>query len=106
MSYETYYDRYKELCDTYKVRRGTYGLISKERKATMTLLEVQDALSKAIEEYDVVVERNGSVYGGAVYKVLRNAPKLSTRDLAIICDAGNLCFGYRVEGSYIVVYTD
>ena len=106
MSYETHYDRYKELCDTYKVRRSTYGLISEEQKSTMTLLEVRDALNKAIEEYDVVVERCGSIYAGAKYKVLRNAPGLSTRDLAIICDAGNLCFGYRCEGQYIVVYTD
>jgi hypothetical protein len=106
MAYETYYDRYKGLCETYKIRRGTYGLISKEDTEGKTLKEVEAMLNEAIKQYDVVVERCGSVYAGAKYKVLRNEPKLSNRDLAIICDDGSLCFGYRTEGGYIVVYTD
>lgn len=106
MSYETHYEKYKELTSTYKVSRGTYGLIPQEQLKTMTLLEAEKALAKAIEEYDVVVERCGSVYAGAKYKVLRNTPNLSSKNLAIICDSGNLCFGYRTEGSYIIVYTD
>lgn len=106
MSYDTHYGRYKELNDTYKIRKGTYGLISEEQKKSMTLLEVGEAIKKALEEYDVVVERCGSVYAGAKYKVLQNKPNLSTKDLAIICDSGNLCFGYRVESGYIIVYTD
>lgn len=106
MAYETYYDRYKELCETYKIRRGTYGLISKEDTEGKTLKEVAAMLNEAIEQFDVVVERSGSVYAGAKYKVLRNAPGLSTKELAIICDQGNLCFGYRTEGGYIIVYTD
>lgn len=72
----------------------------------MTLQEIEQALAKALEEYDVVVERCGSVYAGAKYKVLRNTPGLSSKELAIICDSGNLCFGYRVEAGYIIVYTD
>ena len=31
---------------------------------------------------------------------------LSDHDCAIIADGGNLCFGYRMEGQKIVVYTD
>ena len=106
MSYDTHYARYNELKSIYKVRQSTYGLITEEDKKTMTLHEVEQALAKALEEYDVVVERCGSVYAGAKYKVLRNVPNLSSRDLAIICDSGNLCFGYRTDGGYIIVYTD
>ncbi len=106
MSYETHYERYRALMDTYKVHRGTYGLVPQEQLKAMTLLEAEKAIAKAVEEYDVVVERCGSVYAGAKYKVLRNAAKLSGKDLAIICDGGNLCFGYRCEGQYIIVYTD
>lgn len=106
MSYETYYDRYKELCKTYKIRHGTYGLLPDEELRKMSLLEVQQAIEKALEEYDVVVERSGSGYACAKYKVLRNTPKLGSKDLAIICDTGNLCFGYRASGNTITVYTD
>lgn len=106
MAYETNYERYKELCDTYKIRRSTYGLLSKEDTEGRTLQEVQLMLDAAIKQYDVVVERCGSVYAGAKYKVLRNAPNLNAKELAIICDQGNLCFGYRSEGGYIIVYTD
>lgn len=28
------------------------------------------------------------------------------RGIALLCDGGNLCFGYRVEGNTICVYTD
>ena len=28
------------------------------------------------------------------------------REIALLCDSGNLCFGYRVEGNTICVYTD
>lgn len=94
MSYETHYARYDELQKTYKIKRG---LTTAERNA--------------IEQYDIVVERAGAVYAGAKWKVLRNAPHVTLRDLAIICDKGNLCFGYRSEVSFdgstiIIVYTD
>lgn len=90
MSYETYYDRYKVLTSTYKVHKGTYGLGNEWQ----------------LEDYDVVIERCGSGYACAKYRVLRNKPNLNSEDLAIICDSGNLCFGYRTEGSIICVYTD
>lgn len=38
--------------------------------------------------------------------VLKNAPNLTDREIALLCDGGNLCFGYRVEGNTICVYTD
>jgi hypothetical protein len=106
MSYETYYDRYKELCTTYKIKHGTYGLIPDEQLKTLSAIDVQKALEEAIKEYDVVVASAGSGYAHIKYKVLRNAPGLSIKDLAIICDQGNLCFGYRTEGTLICVHTD
>ena len=35
-----------------------------------------------------------------------DANNLSDHECAIIADGGNLCFGYRMEGQEIVVYTD
>lgn len=79
------YKRYSEICEEYKVYRGR---------------------PENIEDYDVVVESVGVGYAHTKYRVLKNAPGLSTRDLAIICDEGNLCFGYRTEGGLICVHTD
>ena len=106
MSYETHYARYKELNETYKIANSRYALLSREERAGLTLLEAVDAENKAMEKFDVVVECIGNVYAGVKYKVLRNKPGLNTRDLAIICDKGNLCFGYRADSDCIVVYID
>lgn len=45
-------------------------------------------------------------YGHNVYRILSNPHKFDTLQLALICDSGNLCFGYRLEGNNIVIHTD
>ena len=45
-------------------------------------------------------------YGHTVYRILSNPHNFSTLQLALICDDGNLCFGYRMEGCNIVIHTD
>jgi len=45
-------------------------------------------------------------YATQYYKVVDNPERLSTDELALICDSGNLCFGYRTENGMIVIYTD
>lgn len=89
MAITTYFDRYKELQQQYKIAHSA-----------------RDLTSAQFNEYDVVVERCGSGYAHTKYRVLSNKAGLSTKDLAIICDKGNLCFGYRTEGQIICVYTD
>lgn len=98
------WERYEELRRIYKIKIGLYGLVPKDIK--VHTIEYDDALRKALEEYDVVVESAGVGYAHHKYRVVKNAPGLSTRDLAIICDEGNLCFGYRVQGGLIYVHTD
>jgi hypothetical protein len=48
----------------------------------------------------------GHGYAHTKYRILSNPHKLSTLELALICDGGNLCFGYRMEGGLIVIHTD
>lgn len=48
----------------------------------------------------------GSGYAHSKYKVLSNPFKFSLQEQALICDDGNLCFGYRIESGLIVIYTD
>ena len=89
MAVQTYFDRYKELQAKYKIKHSTYDLTPGAR-----------------QEDDVIEECRGYGYAHTKYRVVKNGPGLSTQDLAIICDRGNLCFGHRTEGSIICVYID
>jgi len=52
------------------------------------------------------VELVGKGYAHEKYRVLSNPYNLSIAELALICDSGNLCFGYRTEGDLIIIHTD
>ena len=106
MAIQTHYDRYKELEKQYKITRCTYSLVPVDKRATMSPEEKQQYINKALEAYDIAIEHIGQGYAHAEYRVVKNEPGLSTEDLAIICDNGNLCFGYRTEGPIIYVYID
>lgn len=90
-TYETHYDRYKELTSTYKV---------------LCLPSFPGYSMEKLKDYDVAIQFVGVGYAHQKYRVIKNEPNLPTKDLAILCDNGNLCFGYRVEGGCICVYTD
>lgn len=53
-----------------------------------------------------VLTRGGSGPAYRIFYIKGNANKLTELECAIIADRGNLCFGYRMEGNKIVVYTD
>lgn len=40
------------------------------------------------------------------YTVINNPKGLSEDELALICDSGNVPFGYRASGNIIRIYTD
>lgn len=83
----TNFERYQELKQQHKV---------------LVTYKVPSDLS----DWDVVIQCLGQGYAHARYKVLKNSAGLSTNELALICDSGNLCFGYRTSGGEIHVYTD
>jgi hypothetical protein len=41
----------------------------------------------------------GHGYGNNKYSILSNPHKFNINQLALICDGGNLCFGYRIRSS-------
>lgn len=104
MALQTYFERYEELRNQYKICRSTYGLVPPELKNDKE--KAAEALQKNLAKFDIVIEYIGTGYAHKKYRVLKNEPNISTQDLAVICDDGNLCFGYRVEGEVICVYTD
>lgn len=76
---------YKELTEKYKINKYA---------------------SENIEEYDIAFEFNGSGYANKSFKILSNKAGLSSDELALIADDGNLCFGYKRTGDIIKIYTD
>lgn len=58
-----------------------------------------------IEQYCCITP-DGHGYANARYRVLSNPHNLNKDELALVCDGGNLCFGYRMEGDIVVVYID
>lgn len=104
MAITTHFERYNELREKYKVCNGIYGLVPPELRRDP--VKAEEAKKRNMDKFDVVIECVGTGYAHKKYRVLKNAPGLSTQDLAIICDGGNLCFGYRTEGSIICVYID
>ena len=52
------------------------------------------------------VNHVGTGYGHKRYEVVDNPENLSGLEIALICDRGNLCFGYDIECRYIKIYTD
>ena len=59
------------------------------------------------DDYDIIYKCIGYGYASTKYEIVKNKPHLSLDELALICDNGNLCFGYTNYGcNIIVVYTD
>ena len=64
-----------------------------------------DPKKKNNDEFDIVIDTKYGMYK-TEYTVLKNKPKLSAEEIALIVDGGNLCFGYRGDGGSGVVWTD
>lgn len=53
------------------------------------------------------IEQVATGYAHKVYRVVDNPEDLPNDALALICDRGNLCFGYSLaSGGCIKIYTD
>lgn len=96
MGLKTYFDEYKKLKEKYKIH---YGLTdyNKETRITKNI---------NLDDYDIIVKEDFPTYACRNFQIIKNKPNLSALELAIICDEGNLCFGYRGNQEYITVYTD
>ena len=93
---KTNYEAYLELREKYKI--WSSGLKKYVGKGQYEPID-QD-------KYDVIYECVGTGYANKRYRVYKNAPNLAKDELALICDGGNLCFGYCSMGNEITVYTD
>ena len=70
---EMNYQIYKEICGRYKISTSSYKC--------------------NLDDYDLVIDRTAG-YNHAEYHIVKNNTNLSQDELALVCDRGNLCFGY------------
>lgn len=59
-----------------------------------------------LDKYDVVIGRKAE-YKSSQYNIIKNKPNLSTLELLLLCDDGNLCFGGRkIYDTILKVFED
>lgn len=84
--------------------------ILKELEEKYKILKVSDVDHKApteneLNNNDIVYSRK-ACYAHGEYKIYKCQNEVSVDELALICDGGNLCFGYRGDKKFISVSED
>lgn len=64
-----------------------------------------DCTQDDMDKYCCIVP-DGSGYGNQRYVVLSNPYNFSNDEIALACDGGNLCFGYRCDNNIFIIYID
>nr|DAY63164.1 MAG TPA: hypothetical protein [Caudoviricetes sp.] len=88
------------------INRQIYSELQKKYK----ILKVSDINHKEptkeqLEHYDIVYSRK-ACYAHGEYRIYKCPESVSLDELALICDDGNLCFGYRGDKKFISVSED
>lgn len=102
-------ETFLKLLKTYKVVFAG----AERRYNILTKMHSKEEASEAVKEQrekeagaDVLIEFITSGYNTMEYRIVRNTPNLPVDALTLLCDGGNLCFGYRTSGDVIIINTD
>lgn len=104
------------ITNPYEQNRQSLNELNEKFKISTSDSYFDDNLRKFIkytpeelDQFDVVIGNPITTYARKNYQIIKNKPGLSSLELALICDDGNLCFGYHggsQEGQSISIYTD
>ena len=83
---------YEELKEKYKILK-----VSDVDHRTPTNVE--------LEQNDIVISRK-ACYAHGEYRIYKCPNEITLDELALICDGGNLCFGYRGDKKFLSVSED
>ena len=86
------------------------GQIYEELKKKYKILKVSDIdhkvpTSEELEQNDIVYSRK-ACYGHGEYRIYKCPNEVTLDELALICDSGNLCFGYSGSKYKLSVFED
>ena len=87
---------YKELCSKYRISDYPTAYNAAEKKAFAYQFP---------DDYDIILDRTPGFHH-STYAVVKNNTNLSRDEIALICDKGNLCFGYSMKGSQYYIFED
>ena len=84
--------------------------IYEELKEKYKILKVSDVdhrepTKEELEQNDIVYSRK-ACYGHGEYRIYKCPEKVTLNELALICDGGNLCFGYSGSKNKLTVFED
>lgn len=84
--------------------------IYNELKAKYKIIKVSDIDHKEpskeeLEKYDIVYSRK-ACYAHGEYRIYKCPDEITLDEIALICDDGNLCFGYKGNRNYLSVFED
>lgn len=84
--------------------------IYEELKEKYKILKVSDvdhreATKEELEQNDIVYSRK-ACYGHGEYRIYKCPEEVTLNELALICDGGNLCFGYSGSKYRLTVFED
>lgn len=84
--------------------------IYNELKEKYKILKVSDVNHKRpakeeLKQYDIVYSRK-ACYGHGEYRIYKCPDQVTVNELALICDDGNLCFGYSGSKICLSVFED
>ena len=93
---------YQELCSKYKILKVGRDAFGKSNEPFSV------PTSEELADNDFVYARR-ACYGRSEYKIYKCPDEMTLDEIALICDEGNLCFGYAnymASRTFIEVFED
>lgn len=81
------------------------NLKSKYKICKVSDVNHKEPTAEQLNENDIVYSRSAEYLQGD-YRIYKCPDEVTTIEIALICDEGNLCFGYRGDKKHIVVFED
>lgn len=89
-----------------KINREIYNELKEKYKILkLTDIDHREPTSEELEHNDIVYSRK-ACYGHGEYRIYKCHEKVTLDELALICDGGNLCFGYSGTKMRLLVFED
>lgn len=84
--------------------------IYSELKEKYKILKVSDVDHKSPTAYELndndIVYSRKACYGHGEYRIYKCPEEVTLNELALICDGGNLCFGYSGSKYKLLIFED
>lgn len=81
-------ETYKEICEKWRILVRDYSVN-----------EIDES------NFDLIIKRKPE-YLHSVCKIIKNNTDLTLDEIALVCDSGNLCFGYKMQGDDFYIFED